>query len=314
MGRARLVFYRIGTVPSDATICDIRMHRSRHKSMGGYTYRELAEALPPDDTTPRPRSYRALAQRALPHLLHKRYGPQAMTAALLIQRAWRRWSALRLRHLRGPLVFLRDHAANHTDPWTLQAVADIPLSRFWSYRCPFSGCVYALDVLAAHRWFCLERREDNPFDRRPLPPDLREGLQRCYDATVRVPRVRAQLRREEPARMSATAEVFTLLERWYGLVFPIEVLRSGYHSMALASLFAFYQEMRWWILQYGPKPPTARAWLHDRAAPRHHNVASARQFVMFGFLRVFREICETEQGSLLLMLGNLLHKFVVPTP
>lgn len=272
------------------------------------TFRDLKASLPMDFPGPIPRTYERLAKAALPFLLRRKHGPLAEDAAQRIQHWWKQVGRRRIRQLRGPLVFAREISANEQDPWTLTPVGEIPIYRFWSYTCPSSKCSYAFDVVAAYRWFC-EEQQSNPFDRRELPVEKQQHLRSCYEAARRLPRMRAILVRESLGpKSSVMDDVFLALERAYGLVFPVEHLRTTFQTLPLADLFAFYQDLRWWVLQCGPKHPSASTWLHDDAKPRHRTLSAARQFVMYGFWRLYQAVNQSERSTLLLTLGHVLHR------
>lgn len=98
--------------------------------------------------------------------------------ALIIQKAWRKYLFKQYNKLRGPARFKRSLCVNDCDFFTMDEVADIPYTQFYSYR-DIDNMVYGFDIISLYNLFnkgINVNVPSNPYNRNPFPKHVKKNM------------------------------------------------------------------------------------------------------------------------------------------
>lgn len=98
--------------------------------------------------------------------------------ALTIQKAWRKYLFKQYNKLRGPARFKRSLCVNDCDFFTMDEVADIPYTQFYSYR-DIDNMVYGFDIISLYNLFnkgINVNVPSNPYNRNPFPKHVKKNM------------------------------------------------------------------------------------------------------------------------------------------
>lgn len=96
--------------------------------------------------------------------------------ALIIQKAWRNYLFKQYNILRGPARFKRSLCVNDCDFFTMDEVADIPYTQFYSYR-DIDNMVYGFDIISLYNLFNKGINvPSNPYTRNIFPKHVKKNM------------------------------------------------------------------------------------------------------------------------------------------
>jgi hypothetical protein len=97
---------------------------------------------------------------------------------LKIQKVFRGYLQRKLNKLRGPALCKRSICTNDMDFYTMDDMAEIPISQFYSYK-DADGFVYGFNILSIHNLIMKESdRPKNPYNRNEFSSKIKDDIKR----------------------------------------------------------------------------------------------------------------------------------------
>ena len=101
--------------------------------------------------------------------------------AVIVQKAWRRYSFKQYNLLRGPARFKREICVNDTDFFTMDNLSEIPYNQFYSFI-DTDKMIYGFDIMSIYNLFekgsnnNKTEKTTNPYNRNPFPKEVKRDI------------------------------------------------------------------------------------------------------------------------------------------
>ena len=147
---------------------------------------------------------------------------------LNIQRVFRGYLQRKLNMLRGPALKKRGICTNDADFYTMDDMAEIPTSQFYSYK-DEDGFVYGFNILSIHNLIMKESdRPKNPYNRNEFSNKIKEDIKRI----IKISRIM-----KAPVEIEIKQEILDPRKRMEMKILELFQLMNSYGNYANSEWF-----------------------------------------------------------------------------
>ena len=147
---------------------------------------------------------------------------------LNIQRVFRGYLQRKLNMLRGPALKKRGICTNDTDFYTMDDMAEIPTSQFYSYK-DEDGFVYGFNILSIHNLIMKESdRPKNPYNRNEFSNKIKDDIKRI----IKISRIM-----KAPVEIEIKQEILDPRKRMEMKILELFQLMNSYGNYANSEWF-----------------------------------------------------------------------------